>query len=283
MSSNLKQENKKTSNKPVLNEILPGNWGLPRKFTIITWGSTGTSWLSKVLNYHPEIICMHELASILAGSKLFSSNDFWKKFDPIDYMKIISRIGTHHHVAGDIHSIKPEHVLSLKKYFGERRFHSVVIEREPISRLKSTISMYYSALSKQYQLYDIKYIDDIIFRKKIDLPQFDYEHKLFVHGVNLLNSIKQETEHNCGKMFRMEDLISDTKYLKSLIEEISGGEISADDELLNKMIKTSATNPRASKEKIEFEDWQIDVIKKTVDDKAWDLYLKIGYAKPHFL
>jgi len=265
----------------ILNEVLSQKkFQSIHLFAIISWGSTATFWLSKVLNQHPEIFCVHELALKLEQSKLFSSDDFWDKFDPIDFMKTIFRLGEHYTVSGDIHSIGLQYVPSLKEYFG-KKFHSVVLGREPISRLKSTMSMYNS--QKNYKLYDTEYIEKIISTKKIHLPKYDYEHILFVHGVNLLNSIIQEVDYNAGKIFRMEDLVSDTKYLKSLIEEISGGELSTNDELLNRMIKTPPVDQRASKEKIEFEDWQIDVIKTTVDEKAWKLYSELGYSKPNFL
>jgi hypothetical protein len=272
---------RKAPKRQLLHEIVPQEtWQKRNLFAVITWGSTATSWISKILNHHPEIFCVHELAMILDQSKLYASNDLWAKFDPIDFMKIIARLSVHYKVGGDVHSLRTEDVPPLREFFGER-FSSVVIEREPISRLKSTISMYNKR--KQYKLFNIQYVDDIISRNKVSLPKFDYEHKLFVHGVNLLNIIEQEINHNCGKIFRMEDLISDTKQLKLLIEEISSGELSADNDLLNKMIKTYPTNQRASKEKIEFEDWQIDVIKLVVSNKAWDLYSKVGYDKPHFI
>jgi len=280
MSAILNYFYRKTSKTQILNEVVPqSRWQKRNLFAIITWGATGTSWISKVLNHHPEIFCVHELASVLNQSKLFSSNDFWAKFDPLDFMKIISRM-SHHKVNGDVHSFRSEDIPRLKEYFG-KKFSSAVIEREPISRLKSTISGYRSMLP--HKLYDTRYVDYIILRKKIELPKSNYENKLFVNGVNLLNAIEQEVNNNCGKMFRMEDLISDPKYLKSLIEEISSSELTADDDLLHQMIKTPATNIRASKEKIEFEDWQIDVIKKVVHEKAWELYSKVGYSKPNFL
>jgi len=280
MSAILNYFYRKTSKTQILNEVVPqSRWQKRNLFAIITWGATGTSWISKVLNHHPEIFCVHELASVLNQSKLFSSNDFWVQFDPIDFMKIIARL-SHHNVHGDVHSFRSEDVPRLKEYFG-KKFSSAVIEREPISRLKSTISGYRNSLP--HKLYDTRYVDYIILRKKIDLPKSNYENKLFVQGVNLLNTIEQEANNNCGKMFRMEDLISDPKYLKSLIEEISSSELTADDDLLHQMIKTPATNIRASKEKIEFEDWQIAVIKKVVHEKAWELYSKVGYSKPNFL
>jgi len=45
----------------------------------------------------------------------------------------------------------------------------------------------------------------------------------------------------------------------------------------------STTNQSASKEVIEFEDWQIDVIKNGIDEQAWKLYSQLGYSKPNFL
>jgi len=278
--SSLKQENGKTSEPKKINEVVPqSDWQYQNIFAIITWGGTGTSWISKVLNLHPEIFCVHELAIKLYQSKFYTKKNYWDEFDPIDFMKVIYRLSDHK-ANGDVHSIRPQDVPLLKEFFG-KNFSSVVLEREPISRLKSQMANY--KIWNYQKLWSIDYIDEKIKSIGISLPKFDYEHKLFVHGVNLLNTIAQEVNYNCGKMFRMEDLVSDPKYLKSLIKEISSGELSADDELLNKMIKTPATNIRASKEKIELEDWHIDVIKKIVNEKTWELYSNLGYSKPNFL
>jgi len=283
MSMILRYLYRKTSKTQKINEVTPqSEWQKANLFALITYGSTATSWISKVLNHHPKIFCVHELAFVLDQSKLFSSNDFWDKFDPIDYMKIVART-SHHEVKGDVHSFRPEDIPQLKEYFG-KNFTSVVIEREPISRLKSTMVMHDSDISKGYKFYDMRYIDYTILRKKkIHLPESNYTNKLFVKAVNALNIIEDEVNYDCGTMYRMEDLISDPKYLKLLIEEISSGGLSADDDLLDRMIKTSPTNLRASKEEIEFEDWQIDVIKNVVSDKSWKLYSELGYSKPSFL
>jgi len=287
MSTILRYLYRKTSKTQKINEVVPQiDWQRNNLFAIITWGSTATSWISKILNHHPEIFCVHELALVLEQSKLFSSNDFWDKFDPIDYMKIVART-SHHDVKGDVHSFRPEHIPQLKEYFG-KNFTSVVIEREPISRLKSTMVMHNSQISKGYKFFDTRLVNYTILReKKIQLPKSNYKNKLFVKAVNALNTIEDETDYNCGTMYRMEDLISDPKHLRSLIEEISSGRLDKDDDyaddLLNKMIKTPPANIRASKEEIEFEDWQIDVIKKVVNEKAWKLYSELGYDKPSFI
>ena len=103
MSTILRYLYRKTSKTQKINEVLSQrDWQRTNLFAIITWGSTGTSWISKILNHHPEIFCVHELALVLNQSKSFSSNDFWAKFDPIDYMKIVARM-SHHHVKGDPH------------------------------------------------------------------------------------------------------------------------------------------------------------------------------------
>ena len=48
------------------------------------------------------------------------------------------------------------------------------------------------------------------------------------------------------------------------------------DQLLHDMIRIDKVN-RHKENEIEFEDWQIEVIKKTVDEKAWKLYSKLDY------
>jgi len=280
MSFSSKQKDSEITKKQVLNEVMPqSKWQTVKLFAIITWGSTGTNWLSKILNLHPEIFCVHELAIVLNQSKLFKNKNFWDECDPIDFMKIVSRL-SNARVHGDVHSINPKDVPTLKEYFG-KNFSTVVIQREPISRLKSTVANFNNWLPNQ--IWNIDFVDDLIRHKGISIPKYDYEHKLFVFAAHLLNTIEQETKYDCGTMYTMEDLILDKTYLKSLIEEISTGALTPDDELLDKMINTSATNQRASKEKIEFEDWQYDVIKTTVNEKTWELYSKLGYSKPDFL
>ena len=32
----------------------------------------------------------------------------------------------------------------------------------------------------------------------------------------------------------------------------------------------------------ELNDWQIDVIRKVVDPRAWEMYEALGYARPEF-
>ena len=112
------------------------------------------------------------------------------------------------------------------------------------------------------------------------MPNADYEHKLFVHGVNMLNAIEEEV--NVGKIFRSEDLTTNPIILGEFIEEISCRKVTTENELLSKMIKIDRVNKHKTKE-IEFDDWQIQIIKSIVSEKAWELYSKLGYQIPEFV
>lgn len=129
-------------------------------------------------------------------------------------------------------------------------------------------------------MYNIDYVGDIIKNDNLTLPRNDYGDKLFVHGVNMLNSIVEET--NIGKIYRSEDLTTNKSILSEFIDEITRGKIKTDSELLENMLKIDRVNKHV-KEEIQFDDWQIDVIKSVVSNKAWELYSKLGYDKPNFL
>ena len=246
----------------------------PQLFAIISWGCAATTWLYKVLNAHPEIFCLHALNNIW-----FSTNriELEKRIDGIKYFQVISKLAHVYKAVGDIHGLSRHHVPELRRVLGDK-FNAVVVVREPLPRLKSQVSFFHER--QKYNFWNIDYIDDVIKNKGVTLPNDDYEHKLFVHGVNMLNAITQE--ENVGKIFRSEDLTTNPSILGELIEEISRGKVTTENELLSKMIKIDRINRHATKE-FEFDDWQIDVIKKVVDEKAWKLYLGLGYDKPNFL
>jgi len=246
-------------------------------FTIICWGCAATKWLSKTLNSHPEIFCLHAL-----NNKWFSTNKFASEnvIDGIDYLYVIAKLADVYKAAGDVHGVSRHHVPELRRVLGDK-FNAVVVVREPLPRLKSQISLFQYQKRQQYpKLWNVDYIDDVIKNKCVTLPNYDYEHKLFVHGVNMLNAITEEV--NVGKIYRSEDLTTNQSMLGEFIEEITHGKVTTDNELLSKMVETDRVSRHKGKE-IEFEDWQIDVIKKVVEEKSWELYSKLGYSKPNFL
>lgn len=246
----------------------------PQLFAVISWGSAATLWLSKVLKSHPEIFCLHAMNLFLALDK---DRRAFPKNDGLEYLRIIAKSTSGYKAAGDVHGISPYDVPGIRQLLGNK-FNAVVVIREPIPRLKSTLSLFQRF--EKRQMYNVDYVDDIIKNKNLTLPRNDYGDKLFVHGVNMLNAVIQES--NVGKIYRSEDLTTNKSILNEFIEEITRGKIKTDSELLSNMLKIDRVNKHV-KEEIQFDDWQIDVIKLVVSDESWELYSKAGYDKPNFL
>ena len=245
------------------------NVPLPEQlFAIVSWGCAATKWLAKALNSHPDIFCLHAMNSnwVMTNDAKISS-----PIDGLDYMRFIAKSAYGYKAAGDIHGVSRPHIPELRRILGDK-FNAVVVVREPLPRLKSQVGLFH--MFQQHKLWNVDYIDDVIKNKHLSLPIYDYEHKLFVHGVNMLNAITEEVD--VGKIFRSEDLTTNADMLGKFIEEISCNKVETNDQLLHDMIRIDKVN-RHKENEIEFEDWQIEVIKKTVDEKAWKLYSKLDY------
>ena len=246
----------------------------PQLFAVISWGAAATSWLSKTLNSHPEIFCLH-------ATNLYLTLDKERRVFPenngLEYLRIIAKSALGYQAAGDVHGMSRYDIPEIRQLLDDK-FNAVVVVREPIPRLKSQISHFQSFGNRQ--VYNVDYVDDIIKRKNLTLPHNDYWDKLFVHGVNMLNAVVEE--NNVGKIYRSEDLTTNKSIFSEFIDEITRGKIKTDSDLLDKMIKIDRVNKHV-KEEIQFDNWQIDVIKSIVSNKAWELYSKLGYDKPNFL
>lgn len=254
-------------------EKLYGN-NSPQLFAVISWGAAATLWLSKALNSHPEIFCLHATNLHLTFDK---DRRAFPKNDGLEYLCIIAKSANGYQAGGDVHGISRYDIPEIRQLLGDM-FNAVVVIRSPIPRLKSTLN--HLRLLEKYQLHDVDYVNDIIKNNSITLPYNDYGDKLFVHAVNMLNSIVEEI--NIGKIYKSEDLTTNKSILYEFIEEITRGKIKTDSELLSNMLKIDRVNKHV-KEEIQFDDWQIDVIKSVVSSKAWELYSKLGYDKPSFL
>lgn len=248
----------------------------PKIFAVISWGCCATRWLARVLNLHPEIFCLHNFASIMSNFI-----DPLKNIDRLSYFESIEFYARDNYkLAGDVHGISRDLVPKLKViYSGRIKF--AVLTREPISRLKSHISLYETY---SYQGWgNVEYIDEIITSRNLHyINRQDIKQRLFVHAVNMLNTITEEKE--ISPIFKMEDITSSTNALENLIQYLSGGSIFLSKELIEQMIHFDRVNHRSrEKPHREFHDWQIDVIKKVVKPEMWDSYEELGYKKPDFI
>ena len=59
-------------------------------FAVVSWGCAATRWLAKVLNCHPEILCLHHGIGAVAS--------FHSSMDSLKYFRVLSMLG--HEVQG---------------------------------------------------------------------------------------------------------------------------------------------------------------------------------------
>lgn len=244
----------------------------PQLFYVVSWGCAATAWIARILNQHPDIYCVH------------AANHHWhvlgngEKLDGARYLRIIGSQGHAHVAAGGVHGLSRHLVPECRRIFGNQ-FNAAVVVREPLARIRSQMALHrdFDGL----QVFDLGYLDAILDRTGIALEPGDYQSRLFVHAVNMLNAVLEERE--VGKIYRCEDLTSDTGVLGEFVDEITRGKVSPDSQWLNSAVKTKKVNVHAGRfPSRELDDWQIDVIRKVVDPRAWDLYESLGYARPEF-
>lgn len=167
-------------------------------------------------------------------------------------------------------------IPECRRIFG-KQFNAAVVVREPLSRIRSQISLHRDF--EGVQTLDLHYLDAILERTGLLIEPGDYQSRLFVHAANMLNAVLDERE--VGKIYRSEDLTSDTEVLGEFVEEITRGKVSPDSEWLKVALETKKVNVHAGRYPLrELDDWQIDVIRKVVDPRAWDIYESLGYVRP---
>jgi len=244
----------------------------PQLFAVVTWGCAATSWLAHVLNSHPDIYCAH------------AANVFWSKLgnipqlDGLKYLRIIGSQGYCYKAAGDVHGVSREAVKEVRAVLGDD-FSCAVVIREPIARLHSQVALF--ARFKGLPLWNVDYLNHVIGR--LSLPDPSYETRLFVHGVNMLNSVVQE--RHVAPIYRSEDLTANPAILREFAELVTGGKVKFTDNWAEEMISRPSLNPhRTPEQKVkDFADWQIDVIRSVVDPEAWRIYSEFGYEVPGFV
>jgi hypothetical protein len=237
-------------------------------FAIISWGAAATSWLARALNAHPDIYCVH------------AANQFWHALgrapylDGVEYLRVIASQGYAHRIAGDIHGISRHLVPALRKTF-PGRFKSAVLIRDPYPRLRSQFAHF--DRFKQYRTYDVSYIDAVIDNLGLDVSHDDYDRKLYVHGVNMLNAIVEEVE--MGPVFTSESVTSDPLALKKLIVAIADEGFEVDDAWCEQTVHAQRVNrhQRSSADPLA-QPWLQEIIRKVVQPRAWELYAGFGYS-----
>ena len=246
-----------------------------RVFAVVSWGCAATNWLARALNSHPDIFCVH------------AGNFYWHHYgrapylDGPEYLGTIREMGSSYAAAGDVHGVDLRAVGAARETFGDQ-FACAIVVREPIARLYSQIALFQSNLHTR--AWNVDYVERFI-DQGVALPVDNYESRLTLHGVSMLNSIV--TEQATARVWRCEDLTTRAEVLAEFVTEIAGSSVRVDPNWAQATVALPAVFQHATDGHLSQDrrppDWQIDAIRKIVSPRAWDLYSQLGYAAPDFL
>jgi len=240
-------------------------------FAVVSWGCCATSWLSKVLNFHPEIMCLH---NFLVG---FTEID---NRNAEDYMRAIYITSYPYLVAGDVHGVPRDAIPYLQEQFGSH-FSAVTLVRDPYHRFFSMLS---AVRWNQGMDNDYSYIDDLVDRLGIDIP-LTWDNRMLIHAANMLNAIIDEKKLVGDRIYRMEDLVKNKEKLSELIQDISNNLIIPDEEWLDSAIAIKPINSHRKKlkEQILLSSQEKEVVLTVFDKKAQTIYENLGYDIEEFI
>lgn len=235
-------------------------------FAIVTWGATASGWLARALNSHHSIYCSHNgrlPAQAIAGESV----------DAVRYMKMLSHMGYHYPIIGDVHGVMLGELPSLYEQFGDR-LRSAVVVREPIARFRSQLSLFHEYEFDHWG--DLSYLRPMLDKKGVEFDTLNASQKHYLHGANLLNNIVEETE--VGPIFRMEDLTTNTESLLELANHVAHRELDFAETWSQNAIQV----PRLNRHKSPAVDERLarESARICVKPEAWNLYAKLGYQIP---
>lgn len=238
----------------------------PHVFAVVTWGAAATTWLAKALGAHPHIFCVHACNVPLGTYKPAI------QLDGVDYAAFVLEAASGYEVAGDVHGFSRYDIETLKATFGTG-FSAAVLVREPLRRLASQLA-HYAAFDNAAHM-DIQYIDSVIEETGLTLPDDEPSTKLFVHAVNMLNSIVDEQP--VGPIYKMEDVTRDAAVFRELVRCLSGGRIEPDSEWIATTLSLGRVNEHRRRKEPDLTDWQVRVVRRLVWPRAWEIYEELGY------
>ncbi len=246
---------------------------MPFLFCVVSWGAAATHWLANTLNAHPDIFCAH------------CANLFWARLsgarylDGWQYLRILGRESPESRACGDVHGVSRESIPDLRGKLGEQ-FNCAILVREPLPRLRSQMALFQSWPVKS--AWNVDYVQTFI-DQRVRLPQDNVINRLFLHGVNMLNSIIQEEP--LAPVWRSEDITTNPGMLARFINELTRGHVEVEPEWAKRATRRPPTNRHRNQEgpQLTFQDWQIEAISKIVEPRAWQIYERLGYAMPDFI
>jgi hypothetical protein len=247
--------------------------GLPFLFSVVSWGCAATEWLAKTLNSHPDIFCLHH--ADITWNKIGRA----PQLSGWEYLRVVGVTGWSYRASGDVHGLSLEAIPDLRAKLGDA-FNCAILVREPLPRLRSQIALFDSWPVKAD--WNVDYVQRFI-DEGIQLPQDNIDNRLFLHGVNMLNTVIQEEP--VAPIWRFEDLTTSPKAFARFVEELMRGRVEVELEWAERAVRRPTSNPHRGTNAAPrpFEPWQMEAIRKVVEPRAWEIYERLGYKTPDFV
>ena len=246
----------------------------PRLFSVVTWGCCASTWLSKVLDSHPDIFCLH------AFNQHYDLTNMPGHSHDLGYMESIAISAHAYQAAGDIHGIRRDSLPLLHEHFQDR-FQSAVLVRAPWERFHSMLSC-----MKRLRggLSDYTYIDQLIEKSPLVAEELDLADRIFAHSVNMLNAISEEKQF-CDTIFRMEDVVTCPEHLAQFIRHVTDGAVHISSKWIEEALKEKKSNShvREFPSYTSFSAKQKNIISTILKAEALDGYEELGYPVDPFI
>lgn len=248
--------------------------GSHRRFFVSRLGSTGSTWLAKLLNSHPEVFCEHE--GIL--KKIYPRKDF----GPEDITEFILTVAhnTHHNAykaAGDVGSVSLTHAIRLP----EGLITTALLIRHPARMLFTKISNIHPETLSEFKK-NLNKPNEIIVQEAlkkewgIDDSRFEDMDRIFLRNAyRWVAQLKRAQKFNL-LIIKIEDM-NEVNYASDILLKLTGVEY---EKSLIERMANKRENVRAKKfESIndlmkEFHTQQCEWYKLMVYEEAE----KIGYS-----
>ena len=245
----------------------------PRLFSVISWGASGSQWLVRLLNAHPDVLCLHHLR----GHWAFILDE--PPVANLTYLRVVERQGRAYRLAGDVHGVDPHDLDAARREFGSR-LRVACMSRHPVPRIASQLGVLHQRGFASYGLSPR--------RLRHSLPRglraaFDDEEKLFfVHVMGLVNRIRLETQ--LGPVFTLERLSGEVEAVHELLDHLSAGELTFPEEVLERLW-ARPLNPHASPDQprdpkdafARWPSWQREAFATLLEPEARALYESLGF------
>jgi hypothetical protein len=198
--------------------------GDSRRFVINRMGSTGSTWLAKLLNSHPDVFCSHEgIVEHVFPSCSYTSDDIIRF---IEYLAWDAKHGAYHAI-GDVGSVWASHIPSLP-------FTTALLVRHPARLLQTRLEVYprdqsFTEISPDSaaclrEIWDL----DLNAQEPLDRI-FLHDLWTFVAQVWLLDKvgmvIRIEDMRNAGNCHRILKMLTGLEYPDGLVETCLGKQV----------------------------------------------------------